>query len=550
MLTTTARWDKRTHRLRGLDVHDWRFPWEFAEAGGAELRRRFERQIDDTCAALTSVAGTGVAISGDMTRIDLPDDSFDVVVWDPPFYDNIDYQALAAPWVRYLRATIGELHPDLDWAASSSPSPIEPFDAVLYEQSLAEASSEVARVLDTDGSLGVFWIRRRGQEEDDLTGLLHGLESSGLELIQSVRLDKTITTLDSPVEPVFLVFRKTVIVQPSNAGQIVAGLYEHRPMMAAGLADLLERYLDDDDLNELIPSDFRGNRRQRLQEAVMADRDPLRVMARLRRRELAEFVEERSPGTADGLTGDELAQVVLELLGWRVPRPVGFSIGEALDECDRQVSVLSFTSSEAEARGAAKAALAGVEGVLRFSVVAWAHLIAGDDWQQPIADVAGKSSHLSFGDWRRAFTELPARHAANHEALGRASGRLRQSRVGPPLDRVVGLRNDIDHPDRAPWGRVRPEAPEVLANILRSLRAANDRGALPRVLQPSTETRDPYGRITLRLVGYGGRSTEFLMTQPSDLTIPIVYFPGESNPREVHPASIPAPDVQERAGLL
>ena len=88
-----------------------------------------------------------------------------------------------------------------------------------------------------------------------------------------------------------------------------------------------------------------------------------------------------------------------------------------------------------------------------------------------------------------------------------------------------------------------------MTKVVGALRSANDSGALPRVLQPSTETRDAYGRITLRLMGYGGRSAEFLMTGPSDLTTPIVYFPGASNPREVHPASIPAPEVQERAGV-
>ncbi|MFT4658174.1 MAG: hypothetical protein ACI8V4_002360 [Ilumatobacter sp.] len=183
----------------------------------------------------------------------------------------------------------------------------------------------------------------------------------------------------------FLVVRKTVIVQPTNAAQIVAGLDENRSLMAAGLADLLERYLDDDDLAELIPPNFRGTRRQQLQEAVLADRDPLLLVKRLRRSDLAEFVEEQTPNSATGLKTYDLAELALESMGWRIPRPAGFSIGAALDECERQVSVLQFTTSNAEVRGAAKAALSEIEGILRLAVVAWAHLVDGDDWQRPIA---------------------------------------------------------------------------------------------------------------------------------------------------------------------
>ncbi|MGZ0218055.1 MAG: hypothetical protein ACKVIY_03415, partial [Acidimicrobiales bacterium] len=125
--------------------------------------------------------------------------------------------------------------------------------------------------------------------------------------------------------------RKTVIVQPTNAAQIVAGLDENRSLMAAGLADLLERYLDDDDLAELIPPNFRWTRRQQLQEAVLADRDPLLLVKRLRRSDLAEFVEEQTPNSATGLKTDDLAELALESMGWRIPRPAGFSIGAALD---------------------------------------------------------------------------------------------------------------------------------------------------------------------------------------------------------------------------
>jgi hypothetical protein len=552
-LTTAATWDRRSLSVRGLTRQEWSFGLEYVELGGDLVASRVRKHVESIQSCLASSPGAANVVPGDMTQLEFADEQFDLVVWDPPFYDNIDYDAVAWPWVRYLRRTVGDLHVTLDWQIGRATSSSAGFEPTQFEALLSSAAGEITRVLTPSGSLGVFWIRRTGQETADLGVMLSGLEAQGLELVQTVRLVTEATKIQHAVEPVFLVFRRSAVVQHADAAQIVEGLHAGRPLMVSGLADLLEKHLDDDELAEVLPAHFKGSRRERLQEAVLTAADPFSIVTQLRRKDLAGFVATQTAGTAEleGLSKHDLASLSLQLLGWQVPRQVGFAVGAVLDECERACSVLRFTAVDDEARGAADTAIVGIESIVRFSVTSWAMIVSGDDWRVVIDRVLGTRSgqNLSFGHWRRALTELPQQLASASEVVGRAGRRLKRAKVEGPLDALVTLRNDLEHQERAPWNETRRRAPEVIATAIARLRAADEQGALPRVLQPASETRDPFGRITLRLVGYGGRSTEFLMTSSSDLKDPIIHFPGDANPREVDPACIPARNVLEAAKL-
>jgi hypothetical protein len=62
-----------------------------------------------------------------------------------------------------------------------------------------------------------------------------------------------------------------------------------------------------------------------------------------------------------------------------------------------------------------------------------------------------------------------------------------------------------------------------------------DARAMPQVLRPVDERRDPWDRRTLRTVDEDGVRREFYVLSPADLTRPCLWFATGANPREIAP---------------
>jgi hypothetical protein len=261
----------------------------------------------------------------------------------------------------------------------------------------------------------------------------------------------------------------------------------------------------------------------------------------------------RGPGDIDitTLDLDALVDLVFAQLGWRAPEEAAFTIGRALDEAAAAAGRLALAATEAEVRGFATTGLDRIEQVLRFSVACWATQLRGDKWEGCLDDLVGRHQKLFFGEWRRAFQELPTRYAAESRVLGGVSARLRRAKLWPALDKAVAVRNTLGHrAEPGSWASLRDEALAAIDESVTKLRLADESGALPQVLQPVHEVRDPLGRITLTVVGHGNRYAEFLMTEPTDLAVPLVLLPGDTNPREIDPTVVPAGVAMRRAQLL
>lgn len=557
-LSTFTRWDDRQRRALGVNRQDWSPPIEFIEIGGNLLQGMLAQRFTDVLAVIESnsrPADVDVR-PGDMTALSDRDASFDLVIWDPPFYDNIAYDRVSLPWTRFLRTTIGDLDPSLPWPSDPTVEDRPPrFDREEYETDLRRAAAEVSRVLRPGGRLGVFWITRTGQEVADLSDFLDMLEPTGLEMVQSFTLKTEVGAHDNADKwprSLLLVFRRTPAAQPSDAAAVLQGEQHGLPMKVAGLVELLERHLDDDELSDIIPKGFRGQRSEQLAEAVLAEPDPREPLRLLSKRALKEYAHERgcSPDELGDLDRTALARLVFNLLGWREPREAVFTVGKALDEVVSLTSRLRLGGTEDEIRGRAGAALDRIEQVVRFTVVSWATRLGGDQWIDRLDQVVDKRGHLTFGDWFGALRDLPQQFATEDGLVGHAGSRIRKLKVLPVLEAALASRNDLAHPeDDVDWLAMRDEVAAVLDRAIERLRAADAEGALPRVLQPVEEVRDPYGRITLRLLAHGQTSVEFLMTELSDLTQPLILLTGPTNPREVDPARLDAATVFERAGV-
>lgn len=88
---------------------------------------------------------------GDSARTDLAPESVDVVVTDPPFFDNVNYSQLADFFYVWQRYTLGL--PEDPAATTRSPMEVQHGDSAVFAERLGGVWEECARVLRPDGLL-------------------------------------------------------------------------------------------------------------------------------------------------------------------------------------------------------------------------------------------------------------------------------------------------------------------------------------------------------------------------------------------------------------
>jgi adenine-specific DNA methylase len=104
------------------------------------------------------------------TALPWPDNFFDAVLTDPPYYDNVPYSDLSDFFYVWLKRTIGDLYPDL-FATPLTPKSQEMVaDAVrqagkeqardFFEKMLTQAFREMHRVLRSDGTAVIVFAHK------------------------------------------------------------------------------------------------------------------------------------------------------------------------------------------------------------------------------------------------------------------------------------------------------------------------------------------------------------------------------------------------------
>ncbi|MBC7325495.1 MAG: DUF1156 domain-containing protein, partial [Moorella sp. (in: Bacteria)] len=126
------------------------------------------------------------------TSLPYPDNYFDAVVTDPPYYDNVPYSYLSDFFYVWLKRTVGDLYPEL-FATPLTPKSEEivaytheesSFEGGkrFFEEMIARAFREIARVLKPEGiAVIVFAHKTTDAWETIINALLH----SGLYLTAS-----------------------------------------------------------------------------------------------------------------------------------------------------------------------------------------------------------------------------------------------------------------------------------------------------------------------------------------------------------------------------
>ena len=100
-------------------------------------------------------------LQGTATKLPWPDNYFDAVLTDPPYYDNVPYSDLSDFFYVWLKRTIGDLYPDLfatpltpkseEMVADASKAGGMENATRRFEDMLTQAFREIHRVLKPDG---------------------------------------------------------------------------------------------------------------------------------------------------------------------------------------------------------------------------------------------------------------------------------------------------------------------------------------------------------------------------------------------------------------
>jgi len=131
-------------------------------------------------------------IFGTATKLSYPDNCFDAVITDPPYYDNVPYSYLSDFFYVWLKRTIGDLYPDL-FATPLTPKS-EEIVAYSYgeggfeegkrffEKMIAKAFQEIYRVLKPEGIACIVFAYKTTEAWETI---INSLLRSGLVLTAS-----------------------------------------------------------------------------------------------------------------------------------------------------------------------------------------------------------------------------------------------------------------------------------------------------------------------------------------------------------------------------
>jgi len=170
---------------------------------------------------------------GSATELPYPDDFFDAVLTDPPYYDNVNYSALSDFFYVWLKRTVGNLYPEL-FATPLTPKVDEivadpyrqggPDEAArFFEERITQAFREIHRVLKPDGiAVIVFAHKTTAAWESIISALwragLYMTASWPIHTEMQARLNAQETA--SLASSIYMVCRKRVTEEIGDFGEV------------------------------------------------------------------------------------------------------------------------------------------------------------------------------------------------------------------------------------------------------------------------------------------------------------------------------------------
>jgi hypothetical protein len=244
---------------------------------------------------------------------------------------------------------------------------------------------------------------------------------------------------------------------------------------------------------------------------------------------------------------------------------VGFSIREALRECDNAARRLELADSASTVREAFLVGFNRIERVLRYTAFAWVYLECGHRWKPVFEQVVSSAmtsypgpERLSFGHLHVLFTKLPATFADSDQASGEnlfatVARAQKKAKVNEKLSNLVYWRNGVGHEKEYVTSLSVPQLRQKCWSALTEARAAlaelDSRRLLPLTVRPEVEHRYRNQRV-LSLLDPDDAAIEAYVGSETDLTEPLIYFAsGNNGRRDPHPRFLRAAIVEALSGL-
>jgi hypothetical protein len=570
--SSLCRWDPRRERIMpSYARHSLSPTWNFSEINPFRHSSSYLDQVSGVVAAIEERVGIGFpaqVFCESATALPFNDQSFDAIVTDPPYYDNVVYANLSDFFYVWLKRSIGHLYPD-QFASTLTPKAKEmvvdperhggkrePAE-VAYEQMMSDALAEASRVLKAGRLLAIFTFSR---QDELLQSFLNLARGAGLELLDAKKIQPQhpdVLKGSSKSYALLLIFRKSELKRESrgvgaDAEAVLRLVDRDKPLLYEGLASLIQNRICDDILDKCIPDLYTGSLEVRLREYIAECEDPRGVLRKLLGRpgiiEVAEGIRTEKKEVGGERLSDE--DRVLRYFGFTVPDSTSDGVVAAIARIGQLIVRLEQARDQVELRGPLMDGMNLVEKTLRDAAWAWGYAILGESRDEHFRQmVQNPLDRLSMGDVVHIYCQLPyyVVDEAGQPFIDQAMELFDKSHPYTPKnyrqylsDEIVALRNKVEHNKKNYLNNtslhdMRHEFVEGLRLAQEKLQELLDEGALPLVVRPVREAVDMYGRRSVELQQEDGTTREIYVTDQLHLGSDYFFFPPEGNPRPVDP---------------
>ncbi|WP_437191097.1 hypothetical protein [Planctomicrobium sp. SH527] len=560
----------KRHPQSAFSHLSYSFKRTFVESKIESLLAGWYGQVRDALQILTKLPAPASVIQANAESLPFSDESFDAIVTDPPYFDNVPYASLADFFWRWEGAfstnqsQLSFNDPDTTLEALAITAPDE--FAHRYEVGLTNCFRECFRVLKPGRLMCLVLTTPNKPHFDSYVGFS---EAAGFEIVSVKSIDHVESrAVGLKIETYLIFFRKPETPDKhfglaTNSEVVLRRVDEGKPVKYEALAKLLAENLEREDIEDVVPHGSRGSDVERLQEAL-AQSNPKVLLEKCLGKGVIRRLAKGYDLLSDGGSPAQPVEALLSYFGFRVPAPGSTTGVHQVSELLRLYSSrLRSATNESEVTGLFLEATNQIEMLVKRGVYGWARMAFGescDEILKSILDSEANShvdlSRLSFGHYLRLFQELPDKIASSdfaesvRQKLGRSHIYLpkkpKKNSLIDRLNEVVQARNKVAH-NKEELFPLRVPLSDILERSVSLVREMAAEHAIPQCGLVTEEVSDMWGRRSYKIQLDDGTTFEGTFSGQLDLGAEYFFFGSETNPKPVDPFLIAISTVKIRS---